>query len=329
MVTRLTYHRLDCGSHVARCQDTGRIMMRTVSVASVALAVSGGAALHAQLDTRTSVLRLGAYVEAWERDLGSVVADERYVQSVARQPRSELSRERLVPPRETRVLHSEFTLIRFDDGPTEWVGFRHILSVDGVAVTVPGPSLQALMQDPRLTWRQRWERVRDLSSAYNIGAIARTVNLPTLALSALRPANQRRFRFSPRQAEVLAGETSRVLEFLEQARPTLVSGLGGRDVPLRGQVWFDERTGSVRRTSLELRDHIVPTSDGDGDRDRDQELTSRITVDFAPDANVGVWVPAEMRERYDNSWGETTTGHATYGNYRRFQTSVKLVRPVG
>jgi hypothetical protein len=52
-------------------------------------------------------------------------------------------------------------------------------------------------------------------------------------------------------------------------------------------------------------------------------------VDFRDDAGVGAWVPAEMRERYGNSWGEQTTGHATYGNYRRFQTSVRLVRPGG
>jgi hypothetical protein len=306
-------------------------MMRAVAPASLCLAavLGGGAALRAQSETQTNLARLGAYVETWERDLGSVVADERYVQSVARQPRSELSRERLVPPRETRLLISEFTLIRFDDGPTEWVGFRHVISVDGAAVKAPGPSLQELMQDPRLTWRQRWERVRDLSAAHNIGAIARTINLPTFALSALRPGNQRRFRFSPRPAEVSDGETSSVLEFREQGRPTLVSGLGGRDVPLTGRVWFDKRTGRVRRTALELRDHIVPTSDGDGERDRDQELTSRITVDFRQDAVVGTSVPAEMRERYDNSWGEATTGHATYSNYRRFRTSVRLVRPGG
>jgi hypothetical protein len=300
-------------------------MIRAVSLTLFCLA----AVLNAQPDVTTSVARLGRYVEAWERELGSVVADERYVQSVVRQPRSELSRQLLVPPRETRVLHSEFTLILLDDGPTEWVGYRHTTRVDGAAVKAAGPSLQELMVDPRLTWRQRWERVRDLSSAYNIGAIARTVNLPTFALNAMRPANQHRFRFSRRRAEVIAGETASVLEFREQIRPTLVTGLAGRDVPLRGQVWFDDRTGYIRRTSLDLRDHIVATSDGDGERERDQELSSRITVDFAPGANVGVWVPIEMRERYDNSWGETTTGHATYSNYRRFQTSVKLVRPGG
>jgi hypothetical protein len=39
-----------------------------------------------------------------------------------------------------------------------------------------------------------------------------------------------------------------------------------------------------------------------GGQARDEELSSRITVVFGPDANVGTWVPVEMRERYDNSW---------------------------
>jgi hypothetical protein len=205
-------------------------MVRAVATASLGLAavLGGGAALRAQPEARTGLARLGAYVETWERDLGSVVADERYLQSVARQPRSELSREPLVPPRQTRLLTAEFTLIRFDDGPIEWVGFRHVLSVDGTAVKVQGPSLEALMQDPGLTWRQRWERVRDLSAAHNIGAIARTINLPTLALSALRPGNQRRFRFSLRRAEVIDGETSSVLDFREQARPATANVIATR-----------------------------------------------------------------------------------------------------
>jgi len=48
-----------------------------------------------------------------------------------------------------------------------------------------------------------------------------------------------------------------------------------------------------------------------------------------PDVQVGAWVPVDMRERYDNSWGEVTTGHARYSNYRRFRTSGRLVRPGG
>lgn len=271
--------------------------------------------------------RLAAYVDGWERELGSVVADETYVQAVARQPRSDLSRQPLVPPRQSRELRSTFTLIRLDDGPTEWVGFREVFSVDGSAPAQRGPSLEQLLRDPNLSWVERWARVRDLSAAHNLGALARSINVPTFALVALRSSGQPRFSFSPRRDETVDGHAVRVLEFTEVRRPTIVSGLRGRDVPLKGRVWFGAATGRIHRTAIELRDDIVARSDGDGERDRDQELTSKIEVDFAPNEHVGVWVPAEMRERYDNSWGETTTGRASYSAYRRFQTTVRVVRP--
>jgi hypothetical protein len=116
------------------------------------------------------------------------------------------------------------------------------------------------------------------------------------------------------------------MEFHERARPTLVSGLRGRDVPIDGKVWFSETNGHVRRTEVVLRDRVVPLAE-EAERVRTEELISRITVRFAPDASVDTRVPVEMRERYDNSWGETTTGQAAYSNFRRFRTSARLVRP--
>lgn len=93
-----------------------------------------------------------------------------------------------------------------------------------------------------------------MSAAFNIGSMARDVNLPTFAFAALRTAGQVRFSYSRPRSDTVAGE-----------------------------------------------------------------LLTRI--DFR--------VPVDMRERYDNSWGEVTTGHARYSHYRRFRTSGRLVRPGG
>ena len=46
-----------------------------------------------------TLARLGACVDAWERELGSVVADEAYDQLVTRLPRSGVTREPNTPPR--------------------------------------------------------------------------------------------------------------------------------------------------------------------------------------------------------------------------------------
>jgi len=36
-------------------------------------------------------------------------------------------------------------------------------------------------------------------------------------------------------------------------------------------------------------------------------------------------VPAQMRERYHQSFGETVRCTATYSNFRKFQTAARLV----
>lgn len=167
-----------------------------------------------------------------------------------------------------------------------------------------------------------------MSAAFNIGSIARDVNLPTFAFATLRTAGHARFNYSRPRSDTIDGHRLTRLHFRERARPTLVSGAGGRDIPVQGTVWLDARGERVHRTEIHLRDRVLPSNGGrEEERLRDEELVSRITVVFGPDARVGTWVPVEMRERYDNSWGELTTGHARYSNYRRFRTSGRLVRP--
>jgi hypothetical protein len=300
--------------------------LRWSAVTSAVLSV--GAVASGQADRVDRLARLGAHVDAWERELGSVVADEIYTQSVTRLPRSGVSRESNKPPQETRELVSEFTLIHFDEGGSDWIGVRIVTRVDGKPVA-RGPSLNELMDDTSLTWHQRWTRIRDRSAAFNLGSIGRTINTPTFALAAIRSVSQSRFTFTTPRSSTVDREVLTALGFRERARPTLVVGLAGRNVPLEGTVWLEPNGGRVRRTEIRLQDQLRPPAQAGGEQQhaRDEELTSRITVTFGPDANVGTWVPLEMHERYDNSWGEVTTGRATYTNYRRFRTSGRIVRP--
>ncbi len=292
-------------------------------------AMASAAAVGGDQAGRTDVLsRLGAYVDAWERELGSVVADETYEQTVVRTLRSGSVRGASGPPREARLLTSEFTLIHFDEGVSEWIGFRDVKLVDGKPVAVPGPTLNELMNDAQLTWRERWARVRDMSAAFNLGSIARDVNLPTFALAALRTVNQPRFSYSTPRTERLDGELLTAIDLRERVRPTLVSSVDGRDVPLAGTVWFDAHDGRVHRTEVHVRDRVpAPKESGNEHSAPDQDLSSRITVVFGAAPTVQAWVPLGMRERYDNAWGEVTTGRATYANYRRFRTSGRMLRP--
>ena len=172
------------------------------------MALLAAPALTGQTARDDALAKLGAYVDAWERELGSVVADEAYSQLVTRVPRSGVVREPNAPPRQSRELSSEFTLIHFDEGVADWIGFRAVKVVDGKAVVAPGPSLNQVLNDPTLSWQERWRRVRDMSAALNIGSIARDVNLPTFALAALRTVNHSRFSYSRRRSDTVDGECS-------------------------------------------------------------------------------------------------------------------------
>jgi|GEM_PF-822553 len=295
--------------------------------ALVALSLASTTAA-AQEPPQTLLARVGAYVDAWEFELGSVVADEDYHQEVKRQPRLGAVDRARQPAVETRRLTSEFTLVHFDEGMAEWLGFRHVLRVNDRPVDGGGPRMNQVMNDASLSWRERWRRVRDLSALFNLGAISRDFNVPTFALTALRTARHARFRFSTPRPDRVDGTTLTLIEFDERTRPTIVTGSGGRDVPLRGRVWVDAADGRVRRTELTLRDRLyIPTTEpGDGPL-QDDLLTSPLTVVFGPDAQVGTWVPVEMREQYDSSNGEQTLGRATYANYRRFRTGGRVVGP--
>ena len=49
------------------------------------------------------------------------MVDEAYSQLVTRLPRSGVVREPNMPPRQMRELVSEFTLIHFDEGVSDWI----------------------------------------------------------------------------------------------------------------------------------------------------------------------------------------------------------------
>jgi hypothetical protein len=70
--------------------------------------------------------------------------------------------------------------------------------------------------------------------------------------------------------------------------------------------------GTLVRTNLKL---TTPTL-----------MDVSITVDFQRDLKLELWVPSRMEERYDDS-GESTTCSARYSNFRRFETSGRLVTP--
>jgi hypothetical protein len=142
-------------------------------------------------------------------------------------------------------------------------------------------------------------------------------------LKVLLPEYAGRFVFSPGRPAQVDGVKVESVVFTEARRPTLVRDLDGRDVPLQGHFLVDPKTGAILESAISAELMTASAS---------------IVVRYARDARMGLWVPAEMKERYRTAARAGTEleaeailleGTARYSNLRRFQvtTEEKVVVP--
>ena len=262
----------------------------------------------AQSDLSAVIARAGAYVEAFQREFGLVVAEERYQQEVTPSSQSLLLRGRQVELPVRSVLRSDFLLVRTDEG--NWMPFRDVFEYNGTPVRDREDRLTALFLKNDRSAIEQARKIMEESSRYNIGSISRNINLPTLALDFLTARHRGRFVFTE------AGRDGALLivAFREEGRPTYVATTGGRDLPVTGRYWLDEATGLIQRSELNAVDAAVE---------------AHIVVTYRPDAGAAIWVPARMEERYKQRANQPeVSGVATYSNFRRFQvkTSEEVVQ---
>ena len=158
-------------------------------------------------------------------------------------------------------------------------------------------------------------RITRENAKYNIGPVYRTINVPLQALELLHPRYRHRFQFSSSERARVAGRQSWVLDFAEHSTPSIINDGFGGDLLSRGRVWVDPLSGAVLRTELH--------AGGEG-TSFPYEVT--IEVEYRLDSKLGVFLPFRMEETYTLDI-EVLHGRATYGKFRRFQTSVRVVSP--
>jgi hypothetical protein len=254
-----------------------------------------GTALIGQAQTRPMTMdellfRANEYVVRYQKEFSAVVAEEQYHQETETGSR-----------KDTRDLVSDVLLVR---GQGEvWSGYRDVFEVNGKPVRDRTERVRKLFLQGPASLR----RILDEGARFNIGLIRRNFNVPTIALLILDPVNQYRFRFEKVGEETLNGVTVWQVRFSEHERPTLIRQ-GGVDAFSRGLLWIDPQQGRVMKTQMTVGDSNTT-------------VRADITVTYQADLSVGVWVPTEMIERYDNPrvpGAERITCRATYSNYRRF-----------
>jgi len=260
-------------------------------------------------DLKTLLRRAADYAVDYHERFTALVADELYVQRTGPDLRGPQPGRLLVE--KERTLRSEYVMVRDVAGEGSWVGVRDVIEVDGE----PAPDrerLHALLEDTSRPLASRLRALADFEARYNIGDVYRTINVPTLPLEFLLPDRQRRFRFKNQGAATLAGVTAFRVGFEERERPTIIRSPNGRDVPSRGTFWLDPDTGAVLRTEL-----FVSPSEGRSFVD------ATIIVSYKRYPRFDMLLPDDMNEVYFTR-GNRIDGHATYANYRRFETDVKI-----
>jgi hypothetical protein len=276
--------------------------MRPVLVAALVLLASLPG--RAQSTSPDLLARVAAYVQEFYRSFGSVVAEEKYEQTIRRAPGANgtsVQRGGGGGGPTTTTLVSDFLMVQVPG--QGWLPFRDVFERDGQQVRDREERLAKIFLSGSRASFEQARAIMDEGARYNIGNIQRNINAPTLVLTFLTDEQRGRFSFKLGKPD----DEGAVIDFREIGRPTFVRTTNDRDLPVNGKLWVDEQTGTIRRTEL----HAVDTT-----------VEAHITVTYLQDSVLGVWVPSRMEERYRR--GRDTNevrGMATYSKFRRFQVT--------
>ena len=250
--------------------------------------------------------RAGRYVAAYEETFCNIVAEETYTQWVGDQGAQDSAHGL-----KRRVTRADLVFVRLA-GDVPWATFRDVFEVDGQRVRDREGRLVRLFAAGPRSVPERAKAIVEESAAYNIGTAVRTVNLPTLPLLFLHPGSQDRFSFRLGGRRRIGGVEGVEVGFEEVARPTFVRAEGSTDLPARGRFWIDGGRGTVLRSEVTYR--FEP-----------DRATARVTCEYRPQPQLAMWVPAEMKERYEdlpNAYAPLfyipTEATARYSNLRQF-----------
>jgi len=257
------------------------------------------------------LLRAGRFVQDVSAALSGVVADESYEQQLFAQ----FVDSGIKPRIGRRAMRSE-ALFMFLPVANQWMFVRNVLAVDGRPVPDSGERLDRLFKDSGIDAAAYLRQLQEENGRFDIGPVVRTFGDPTFALRYLDLDSQRRFSFSRAGTERLGGVRATRLIYRERRRPFVIT-VDGMDAQSSGTMWIDAAEGAVVRTDLRV---ARPSGRG---------AIASITVDFQKDPRLGIWVPSRMSEQYNSVGGQTTIGTASYANFRRFDTSVRVLTPEG
>ena len=260
--------------------------------------------------------RAGAYVQRLEADFSTVIGDEQYEQKSVMRGTQLLG----FRPGRSRKMTSEMSFMFLPDD-VAWLSIRNVLRVDKETVADSKARLDAALADPTPARGSQLRRLRDEGARFNIGQMSRNFADPMLGLQIVDPSFQPRFMFSYGAVERVRGLSTVRVTFVEHTHPAIIRRTADEaDLLSRGDLWISPADGVVHQTRLVIDDSKF-------------DARATITVVFAREAKLDRWLPARMDEEYvqqgvSGSGGafiERIECAATYSNYRRFETSARVL----
>lgn len=256
--------------------------------------------------------KLDAYLLDYKDKLASVVATE--VNAQALDDAGAISRTRMtVEPGVKRRIESE---VSFGTLPGEagWLGFRRVQRVNGKQVGNPKPSVDELLRDTE--HHDAAKKLLEESARHNLGSF-RNTNLPNLPLELLHPRHRHRFDHTVTGTGRIDGTPVTILVAHERELPSIIQSVDGTNVSNTVTAWVDD---SGRLLQAEVRSRAEPANKG--------QVDQVVWVKFKVDTRLDLLVPIEMREVFwsanENRRG---TGVARYRDFRRFETSARIIPP--
>jgi hypothetical protein len=265
----------------------------------LAVLALGGAGAEPRAQSRPDLQavldRASAYVLKFVAAFENVVAEETYVQEMS-------------SPRRKRIIKSDYLFVKYPDVVGS-MSLRDPFEVDGKPVrdAASADRMMKLFTSPVPNAVLRARALAEEGGRYNLMDIG-TVNNPVLAMVLLQPNYRTRFRFNLAGIEKDLGPTIRTVRFEEFQIPSILKGGANQDLLSRGLMWVDEDTGRVVKTRLQVGPFRTPPE---------------IVTTYRQEPELGIDVPAEMRDWFPDGRFGDVRGVATYGRFRRFQVTTE------
>lgn len=261
-------------------------------------------------DEQELLARVNRYVQQAEEHLAVLIGDETYHQDVwTAHVGGGIRRVGESQHTASRVIRSETLFMSLAQDGNGWLSVRNVRSVDGRAVQDSKGRLDRILKSAGLDYLLQLRLLKAESARYDVGQVWRTTGDPMLVFRFLLAVNQSRFAFSNFHHETVDGIDVVKVAFDEHDRPTAID-FNGQDALSHGAVWVRPDDGTIVRTRLEIKTHTA--------------LDAGVVVTFNHDARLNVWVPHRMEESYESE-RQRTNCTATYTNFRRFETSGRLI----